>query len=196
MVVPDACRRSAVQRQHAGQRQPGIRFYVGAPVFVRGQRIGAMQVFAPSRELHPIRGSSASSASLLATVGRLFELKDEARVRARTAAELIREEWRHALTLEAGKVGSWVWDIQSNGQSSANDILRRMYGFPPTGDDHVRRSLSCHAARRPARGRRRAQADVRGGRRLPAEFRIEASGRWLVGARARLSARRRRASRW
>ena len=62
---------------------------------------------------------------LAATVGRLFELKDEARVRERTAAELIREEWRHALTLEAGKVGSWVWDVRTK-TITCNDILRRM----------------------------------------------------------------------
>ena len=57
-------------------------------------------------------------------------------MRERTAAELIREEWRHALTLEAGKVGSWVWDIRTKA-IVCNDILRRMYGFPPSGRDHV-----------------------------------------------------------
>ena len=57
---------------------------------------------------------------------------------ARTAAELIREEWRHALTLEAGHVGSWVWDVPT-GAVTGNDIVRRMYGLDPvkhiTADD-------------------------------------------------------------
>jgi two-component sensor histidine kinase len=67
---------------------------------------------------------------LAGVVASLLELKHEARVRARTADELIREEWRHALTLEAGKVGSYVWDIPT-GDVIANDIMRRMYGFDP-----------------------------------------------------------------
>lgn len=105
-----------------------IRFYASAPITVHGEKIGTLCVLdrAPrqavsSQHLGELRDLSALASSL-------FELKDEARVRARTTAELIREEWRHALTLEAGRVGSYVWDIPS-GSVAANDIMRRIYGF-------------------------------------------------------------------
>jgi two-component sensor histidine kinase len=165
--------------------KPGIRFYAGSPVLVRGQRIGALQVFAPdARPTAPDERMLIQFGDLAATVGRLFELKDEARVRERTAAELIREEWRHALTLEAGKVGSWVWDIPSKA-ITCNDILRRMYGFPPSGPIS---SDDLSAATKPAD--RVAVADAlketfEEGVDYQAEYRIEASGRWLV-ARGRV----------
>jgi PAS domain S-box-containing protein len=163
---------------------PGIRFYVGAPVTVRGQRIGAMQVFAPEPRSAPDARILAQFLELVATVGRLFELKDEARVRERTAAELIREEWRHALTLEAGKVGSWVWDIQ-NKTIACNDILRRMYGFPSTGPVT---SDDLSAATDPG-DRDAVEAALRRtfeeGGDYQAEYRIAATGRWLV-ARGRV----------
>ena len=105
-----------------------VRFFAGAPVVVRGERVGAlcvcnsepMPAVAP-----PLIGQLTDLAGVAAS---LFQLKHEARGRARTADELIKEEWRHALTLEAGKVGSYVWDI-TTGEVVANDIMRRMYGF-------------------------------------------------------------------
>lgn len=107
-----------------------IRFYAGAPITVHGEKLGTLSVLdrAPRQEvstqhLNELRDLAALASSL-------FELKDEARVRARTTAELIREEWRHALTLEAGQVGSWVWDMTTD-TVTANDIIRRMYGLDP-----------------------------------------------------------------
>jgi two-component sensor histidine kinase/PAS domain-containing protein len=105
-----------------------IRFYAGAPITVHGEELGTLCVLdrsprqdVPPHHLEQLRDLAALASSL-------FELKDEARVRTRTTAELIKEEWRHALTLEAGKVGSYVWDIVT-GSVVANDIMRRMYGF-------------------------------------------------------------------
>lgn len=165
--------------------KPGIRFFIGAPVVVKGQRIGAMQVFAPDpRAEAPVPALLAQFLDLVATVGRLFELKDEARVRERTAAELIREEWRHALTLEAGKVGSWVWDIRSK-TIVCNDILRRMYGFPSTGpitsDDLQAATLPSDRAAVDAALKQTFEE----GSDYQTEYRIEKSGRWLV-ARGRV----------
>lgn len=184
LLVLDACLDKRFRKSTLVAGKPGIRFYVGLPVRVRGQPIGAMQVFAPEPRDAPAEQVLTQFSELAATVGRLFELKDEARVRERTAAELIREEWRHALTLEAGKVGSWVWDIRSRSITS-NDILRRMYGLPLSGpimSDDLEKATK--PADRPAVAAALKQT-FEEGVDYQAEYRIEKSGRWLV-ARGRV----------
>jgi len=158
---------------------PSIRFYAGAPVSVGGHKVGSVCALSASpREavcddlLDQLRDLGRLASSMLA-------LKDEARVRARTAAALMREEWRHALTLEAGKVGSWVWDVRS-GQLSCNDMFRRMHGLPESGvvrfDDVL---AGIHPLDRP-RVEAGIEASFREGMDYSAEARIQASGRWLA----------------
>jgi two-component sensor histidine kinase/PAS domain-containing protein len=160
-----------------------IGFYAGAPISVRGQRIGVVAVAAPEpRGIDP--AFAAQLTDLAAMAGSLFALKDEARVRARTAAALIREEWRHALTLEAGKVGSWVWDLRSD-DIVANDIFRRMYDLPADSDVTGSDILSAvHPADRPdVDVALKAAFDE--GVDYVSEFRIGSTGRWLL-ARGRV----------
>jgi two-component sensor histidine kinase len=117
---------------------------------------------------------------LAALCGSLFELKDEARVRARMAADLIREEWRHALTLEAGRVGSWVWDLRS-GEIVANDIFRQMFGLPSVNPLHID-DLMTTIDRRDIEGVNRAlAATFDEGVDYNVEFRVTSNGRWLIG---------------
>jgi PAS domain S-box-containing protein len=184
LVVLDACLDPRFKKSMLVAGRPGIRFYAGSPVIVKGQRIGAIQVFAPEPRLAPDERILTQFAEIAATVGRLFELKDEARVREHTAAELIREEWRHALTLEAGKVGSWVWDIRER-TITGNDILRRMYGLPANGpitSDDLEQATKPSDRQAVARALKETFDE---GVDYQAEYRIEASGRWLV-ARGRV----------
>ena len=111
---------------------PFIGFYAGAPIIVAGQKIGSLCVLSPMPRDSVEPELLEQLSNLADTAAALFALKDEARVRARTAAALLREEWRHALTLEAGKVGSWVWDIRS-GEIACNEMFRRMYDLPENG---------------------------------------------------------------
>ncbi len=117
---------------------PDSRFVsgIGVPILVDGQRVGALlgldaDIIAPPE---PSRLAQIKDLAAMATA--LIELKRDARVRAATAAELIREEWRHALTLEAGHIGSWVWDVPS-GAITCNDIFRRMFRLDPVAPIHV-----------------------------------------------------------
>lgn len=162
---------------------PRIRFYAGAPITVRGQRLGALAVAAPQPRERVERAQLEQLIALAETAGALFELKDEARVRARTAAELIKEEWRHALTLEAGKVGSWVWDLRAR-DVVANDIMRRMFGVDPVkpvdSDDLF---AAIHPDDRPA-VEAALKASFEDGVDYVSEFRVN-SGRWLI-ARGRV----------
>lgn len=158
---------------------PGIRFYAGAAVIVAGQKVGSVCVISsqPRHALEP--GLLDQLTGLAALASTLFSLKDEARTRARTAAALVREEWRHALTLEAGKVGSWLWDVRT-GEVACNDMFRRMYGLPESSKVMVDDVLDAtHAADR-AIVQAGIDASFRDGVDYNAEARIASTGRWLT----------------
>jgi two-component sensor histidine kinase len=107
---------------------PRFRFFAGVPIIVHGQTVGCLSVAAPNPRPEPDKRSIAGLADIAALAASTFELKEESRSKARMAADLVREEWRHALTLEAGKVGSWVLDLRTN-EVTCNDIFRRMFGL-------------------------------------------------------------------
>ena len=157
----------------------GIRFYAGVPIVVRGQRIGTVCVLDRVARSDVAPGLLPQLHDLADMAASLFALKDESRVRARTAAALMREEWRHALTLEAGKVGSWVWDI-AGGELACNDMFRRMYDLPEAGP--VRIGAVLNAIRPEDRGPVEAAIaqSLEGGTDLEAEMRATAENRWLA----------------
>lgn len=158
---------------------PNIRFYAGAPIILAGQKLGSVCVLSatPRDSVDPDLLTQLQDLAGLASA--LFSLKDEARVRARTAAALLREEWRHALTLEAGKVGSWVWDIRT-GEVACNDTFRRMYELHETGTIQIEQVLEAtHPADRPI-VQAGITASLDDGEDYSAESRVAASGRWLT----------------
>lgn len=159
--------------------EPHLRFYAGAPVIVHGQRIGTLCVFGATPRTAVAASEISQLLDLAGMASTLFALKDEARVRARTAAALIKEEWRHALTLEAGKVGSWVWDIAS-GEIVCNDMFRRMYEFPEAGAVLAAHVLQAtHPADREIM-EKGMRASLDNGVDYEAELRVGVSGRWLT----------------
>jgi len=159
---------------------PGARFYAGAPVVVHGQKIGALCVLSPEPRYTVEEGELAELADLARLAGSLFELKDEARVRARMAADLIKEEWRHALTLEAGKVGSWVWDLRS-GEIVSNDILRQMFGLPAANPLHIDELMATIDPGDVEAVNNALGSTFEDGGDYSVEFRVAATGRWLIG---------------
>lgn len=179
MVVLDATADERFASNALVTGEEHIRFYAGVPLTVHGERLGTLCVLDRSPRETVSAGHMAQLRDLAALTSSLFELKDEARVRAKTTAELIKEEWRHALTLEAGRVGSWVWDIPS-GVVTANDIFRRMFGLDPTkqltADDVFGAIVPEHLASTKAA----VQATFDEGTDYVAEFRVK-SGRWLTG---------------
>lgn len=160
--------------------EPRVRFHAGALITVRGQKVGSLCVMGPDprSELDPSLVDEL--IELAGLCGSLFELKDEARVRARMAADLIREEWRHALTLEAGRVGSWVWDLR-NGEIVANDILRQMFGLTAANPLHVDDLRANIEPADMAAVDRALYAAFEDGVDYNAEFRVTSTGRWLIG---------------
>ena len=156
-----------------------IRFYAGMPIVISGQKVGSLCVLSKQARAAVDQGMLDQLRNLAELAAALYTLKEEARVRARTAAALMREEWRHALTLEAGKVGSWMWDTRS-GEVVCNDTFRRMYDLPETGPIHVDQIL---AATNPADReavQQGIEASLRDGVDYRAEARVGSTGRWLT----------------
>jgi len=178
LVVPDLTRdpRFAYHPMVAGQM--GLRFYAGAPIVVRGQRLGSLCVLDRRADRPMQQGTIAQLVDLAGMAATLIELKDEARVRARTAAELMREEWRHALTLEAGKVGSWVWDVRSD-EVSCNDTFRRVHGLPEAGTISFDSVLATIDPADLPRVREAIEAAFETGVDYATEMRIATTRRWV-----------------
>ncbi len=178
LVVLDASSDPRFQSNELVTEELHIRFYAGAPIILAGQKIGSVCVLdTKAREavepelLDQLRDLADMASSF-------FALKDEALVRARTAAALKREEWRHALTLEAGKVGSWVWDIRT-GEVACNDMFRRMYQLAETGAvhaDHVLEAIHHDDRSKVEDGLRASLTD---GVDYSAEARVGKTGCWL-----------------
>ena len=158
---------------------PFLRFYAGAPIIVGGQKIGSICVLSATPRQGVDSQMLAQLGDLAAVAATLFALKDEARVRARTAAALLREEWRHALTLEAGKVGSWVWDIRT-GEIACNEMFRRMYDLPETGVIQVEQVLEATHSGDRAAVEAGIEASLSQGVDYEAEARVASTGRWLA----------------
>lgn len=179
LVVLDAARDERFRNNPLVTGWPHIRFYAGAAVIVGGQKVGSICVISSQPRGALEAGLVEQLVGLAALASTLFSLKDEARVRARTAAALVREEWRHALTLEAGKVGSWLWDVRT-GELVCNDMFRRMYGLAETAKVRLEDVLGAtHPADRAA-VEAGIEASFRDGVDYYAEARIAATGRWLT----------------
>lgn len=178
MIVPNTLQDTRFQANPFVVGSPGVRFYAGASVIVRGQRVGTVCVLdTQAREtispnlICQLRDLSAVAASL-------FQLKDEARVRARTAAALMKEEWRHALTLEAGKVGSWIWEIPT-GELTCNDIFRQIFALPENGTVLADQVWRATYAQDFDRMQLELAASLEGGADYDCEIRLGDGTRWV-----------------
>lgn len=179
LVVLDATKDPRFAENSLVTGWPHIRFYAGAAIVVGRQKLGSLCVIdsKPRDALEP--GLLEQLLDMAALAATLFSLKNEARVRARTAAALRREEWQHALTLEAGKVGSWVWDVRTD-EITCNDMFRRMYDLPEANTISFADVLAAtHEADRSV-----VQAGIDAsfieGMDFSTEARVANTGRWLT----------------
>jgi two-component sensor histidine kinase len=178
LVVLDASADPRFENNELVTSEPFIRFYAGAPIVLSGQKIGSVCVLDTEARKVIEPGLLSQLQELAEMASSFFALKDEALVRARTAAALKREEWRHALTLEAGKVGSWVWDIRT-GEVACNDMFRRMYHLAETGPVHARDVLEAIHPDDRALVEDGLRASLSDGVDYSAEARVGQSGCWL-----------------
>jgi PAS domain S-box-containing protein len=158
---------------------PYVRFYAGVAITVRGEKIGTLAVLGPEPRHGVSQGELDQLIDLAQVAASLFDLKDESHVRARTAAELLREEWRHALTLEAGKVGSWVWDLRSD-EVVTNEMLRHMHGLDGEAVMHMEDVFGAIHPDDLNTVRGAFEGAFEDGRDYVAEYRIAGTGRWIM----------------
>jgi two-component sensor histidine kinase/PAS domain-containing protein len=180
ILIEDVTKDSRFTSNPPAAAAPFVRFGAAAPITMQGQRVGALCVLAPDPREGVDRIKLDQLVALAETASLLFGLKEEARAQARTAAALVKEEWRHALTLEAGKVGSWVWDVRT-GEVVVSDILRRMLGIDPADKVTIDDILSHVHSDDLERVRAQLQAAFDVGSDYDCEFRVEGSDRWLIG---------------
>lgn len=179
LIVLDATKDPRFSENELVTGWPHIRFYAGAAIKVGGQKLGSVCVIdtLPRASVEP--GLEQQLVDLAGLASTLFELKNEARVRARTAAALLREEWRHALTLEAGKVGSWVWDVRT-GEVTCNDMFRRMYDLPEAETIRITDVLAATHESDRAMVQAGIDASFDDGVDFSTEARAANTGRWLT----------------
>lgn len=178
LMVSDAAADPRFARHELVAGPTGLRFFAGVPIIVHGQRVGCLSVASRAPRQSADEGCVAGLADVAALVASTFELKEESRTKARMAADLIKEEWRHALTLEAGKVGSWVLDLRTN-EVACNDIFRRMFGLEAPDPLRLEDVIGAIAAADVAQVNAALNRAFEQGVDYNVEFRV--GGRWLVG---------------
>lgn len=180
LVVLDATHDVRFADIHAVTHAPGLRFIAIAPIWVAGERIGAVSAMASESRTDFSLPEQEGLTNLAALAGSLFELKRDSRQETEKVAVLHRDDDQNAMALEVGNVGSWVWDLRS-GRFTGNRMAYEMLGLDPdravSGED-VFRAMHPHDFPAMKSAFTRALAlnqDYVG------EFRAASSGRWLLG---------------
>ena len=159
---------------------PGLRFVAVAPIWVGGERIGAVSAMASEARTEFPPSQQERLMNLAKLAGSLVELKRHARQETARIAVLHRDDDRNAMALEVGNVGSWVWDLR-NGKFTGNRMAYEMLGLDPDRDvsgEDVFRAMHPDDFPMMKSSFTRALAlnhDYVG------EFRAAFSGRWLLG---------------
>ena len=161
---------------------PHIRFYAGAPIEVREQRIGTVCVIDSKPRQTPPAAQREQLEKLAGLAASLFDLKETRRRGEKAERDLLREEKRHALALKAASVASWVWNVKA-GTFECDDLLPRLFDLPPAGRiaaSDIFRRVDPRDAHKTQERLREALASEQD---YTAEFRLRHSSppRWLAG---------------
>ena len=145
LIVPDATRDPRFATNPFVVGPPYIRFYAGAPLRTSdGFRLGTLCVVDTIPRSIPDRVRVECLEDLAAQVMEQLELSRTTQQLAGLHANLIRREreleeqrrrWeeseqRAALALQAGQMGSWEWDAQTD-RVLRSPILEQLFGFQP-----------------------------------------------------------------
>ncbi|HET8535176.1 MAG TPA: GAF domain-containing protein, partial [Sphingomicrobium sp.] len=132
MIVEDASSDPRFSSNPFVTGEPRIRFYAGASIKVRGQRIGTIGVIDATPRQSPSSAEIGQLENLAALSASLLDLKETRRRGEKAERDLLRVEKRHALALKAASVASWVWDVKA-GTFECDDLLPKLFDLPPAG---------------------------------------------------------------
>jgi two-component sensor histidine kinase len=185
-VVEDAMRDPRFAGNPFVVGAPFVRFYLGVPISVSGQKVGTLCVYDVRPRPPPSEAAVAQVQALAELAGSFLLLKDSSRAGMVARAALAREEKRRGIALEAASLASWVWNVDSH-IVECDPLLPELFGMEPATRLHARRLFAAIDQRdlRASRGRFR-QALKTDGEYLD-EFRVAGSDppRWLA-ARGRV----------
>lgn len=131
MIVPDA---TADPRFAANPLVTGelhVRFYIGAPIVVAGERLGTLCVLDYVGRPPPEQRLIDRLKMLALLAASLFLLKEDRRTGAVARIALAREETRRAVALESASLSSWIWNVPA-GRVECDDSLPELFALTPT----------------------------------------------------------------
>lgn len=131
MVVTDATADPRFARNPLVTGDHAVRFYVGAPILVSGERVGTLCVLDRVVRPSPEPGQIEQLKILADLVSGLFVLKENTRTGALAREALVREEKRRAVALAAASLASWVWEVDT-GRVECDETLPPLFGLPPS----------------------------------------------------------------
>lgn len=154
----------------------GLRTALAFPLLVEREILGILEFFS-QRPAEPGEPLFDMMEAIGSEIGQFAK-------RTRAEAALRESEERLRLALEAGRMGTWDWDILA-GRLRWSEGLERIYGFPPGGfggslDEFLESVLPEDREALTTR----ITADLEGRREHQAEFRIlrpDGSLRWIEG---------------
>lgn len=129
MIVPDATRDPRFAANALVTGEPRVRFYVGAPIIVEGERIGTLCVIDNVARPAPDKQQIDRLQMLASLAASLFVLKEERRSGALAREALAREEKRRAVALESASLSSWIWNVPA-GKVECDESLPELFGLP------------------------------------------------------------------
>jgi len=186
MVVSDAATDPRFASNSLVTGEPHIRFYAGAPITVSGERIGTLCVIDRVPRERPSTEKLDQLKMLAGLASSLFALKEGARTGMLARAELVREEKRRAVAVEAASLASWVWDVRT-GAIECDTLFPVLLGLPPATGLSARQIFRAIDRRDIRQAERSFKEALSGNEDYVGEYRIAGiePARWL-GARGRV----------
>lgn len=138
MVIPDATADSRFAGNALVTGPHNVRFYIGAPLVVDGERIGTLCVLDRVPRAEPAAQPIEQLKLLAGLASSLFALKEGTRSGAMAQMALDREEKRRAVALEAASLSSWIWDVRT-GRVECDASLPVLFAMPAANQMRVRK---------------------------------------------------------
>ena len=141
-VVLDAAADARFRQNPLVTGDPGIRFYAGAPLTVRGDRLGTLCVldFAPHAEFPEVRQLECMAASVAQAIAVRKTGLEATRI-SRTAADRLR---LIEVIESSNQVGTWSWDSARDRMTWSEEVYRIHHHDPDLAEPQMAGLLAAY----------------------------------------------------